>query len=75
HLHRKFAAHVQHVGGGPFTNFLVLDKCLPGRNFLQIIEIESESRPYGIQYGEEWLATTRRLELYLPTDQSKGNFW
>ena len=34
HLHTKFAALVPH-GGGRATRFLALDKCLPGRNFLQ----------------------------------------
>lgn len=34
HLHTKFAALVPH-GGGASTRFLALDKCLPGRNFLQ----------------------------------------
>lgn len=36
HLHCKFAARVQHGEDGPVTNFLALDKCLPGRKFLQV---------------------------------------
>ncbi|KAF5456849.1 hypothetical protein F2P56_026283 [Juglans regia] len=60
HLHCKFAALVQHGEGGPLTKFLALDKCLPGRPFLQILELESEPGPYEIQYDEEWLAITRR---------------
>ena len=34
HLHTKFAALVPHESGGA-TRFLALDKCLPGRSFLQ----------------------------------------
>ncbi|KAL5559621.1 hypothetical protein UlMin_035832 [Ulmus minor] len=74
HLHCKFAACVQHGDGGPVTNFLALDKCLPGRKFLQIIEIESESGPYEIQYDEEWLAITRRLNSIFPLTNARANF-
>eukprot|EP00955_Chlamydomonas_euryale_P116254 366406-Chlamydomonas_euryale.AAC.17 len=35
HLHVKFAAVVPH-GAGHATRFLALDKCLPGRDFLQV---------------------------------------
>ena len=35
HMHTKFAALVGHEGGAS-TRFLALDKCLPGRHFLQV---------------------------------------
>ncbi|KAI5462260.1 lariat debranching enzyme, C-terminal domain-containing protein [Mariannaea sp. PMI_226] len=54
------------------VRFLALDKCLPGRHFLQLCEIQptrpeasaehppSESSPrYRLQYDPEWLAITR----------------
>jgi lariat debranching enzyme len=40
HLHVKFAAAVHHDQSGTVTRFLALDKCLPRRNFLQLLRIE-----------------------------------
>ncbi|KAB1204774.1 Dynamin-related protein 3A [Morella rubra] len=74
HLHCKFAALVQHGEGVPVTKFLALDKCLPGRPFLQILEIESEPGPNEIQYDEEWLAITRRFNSIFPLTRRSTNF-
>lgn len=52
------------------THFLALDKCLPNRNFLQILSIDPINRsmattssnsdsPYQLSYDKEWLAITR----------------
>ncbi|KAF5726288.1 lariat debranching enzyme isoform X1 [Tripterygium wilfordii] len=74
HLHCKFSALVQHGDGGQVTKFLALDKCLPGRKFLQIVEIESEPGPYEIQYDEEWLAITRKFNSIFPTTNRNSNY-
>lgn len=74
HLHCKFAAVVQHGEGGPVTKFLALDKCLPGRKFLQIVDIESGPGPYEIQYDEEWLAITRKYNSIFPSTANRANF-
>ncbi|KAK4414465.1 Lariat debranching enzyme [Sesamum alatum] len=74
HLHCKFSALVQHGESGPVTKFLALDKCLPGRKFLQIVEIESEIGPYDLHYDEEWLAITRKFNPIFPGTRMRANF-
>ncbi|KAG1341871.1 lariat debranching enzyme [Cocos nucifera] len=66
HLHCKFPAIIQHGENGPVTKFLALDKCLRGRKFLQIVDIESDPGPYEIQYDEEWLAITWKFNSIFP---------
>ncbi|CAN6464445.1 unnamed protein product [Victoria cruziana] len=66
HLHCKFSAIIQREEGGPTTKFLALDKCLPGRKFLQVIDIESQGGPFELLYDEEWLAITRMCNSMFP---------
>ena len=61
------------------THFLALDKCLPGRHFLELLEIDSLSnpidadmaspieRPIKLKYDPEWLAILRAFASELET--------
>ncbi|MCO5588669.1 hypothetical protein L7F22_042628 [Adiantum nelumboides] len=65
HLHTKYAALIQH-DGEKITKFLALDKCLPRRDFLQVIDVDVEDSTPEFRYDEEWLAITRAYNPFLP---------
>ncbi|KAM8857219.1 lariat debranching enzyme [Synchiropus picturatus] len=78
HLHVKFAALKQHPpkgGAAPrVTKFLSLDKCLPYRQFLQIVDVPD--RPgcgEGLEYDPEWLAILKGTDSLQKTTPSPWN--
>ncbi|XP_066494769.1 lariat debranching enzyme [Tiliqua scincoides] len=78
HLHVKFAALMQHQANGSgqepkATKFLALDKCLPHRDFLQIIDIEHDpSAPDCLEYDAEWIAVLKATNSLVNVSP---NFW
>ncbi|CAG0897551.1 unnamed protein product [Cyprideis torosa] len=83
HLHCKFTAEVKHDDSGKSTKFLALDKCLPRRRFLDILNIDStnsDAKPISLTYDKEWLAilkntnhfmSTKAIDCFLPTASSE----
>lgn len=61
HLHVKFAAAYHH-DDGTITKFLALDKCLPNRRYLQILDIPSAGGPFKLEWDKNWLAILRLTE-------------
>ncbi|XP_071493335.1 lariat debranching enzyme A-like [Diadema antillarum] len=75
HLHVKFSALVEHRGKDgsleKTTKFLATDKCLPGRDFLQIIEIPDKTeRPFELCHDPEWLAVLQATNHLLSTSMN-----
>ncbi|SMQ53980.1 unnamed protein product [Zymoseptoria tritici ST99CH_3D7] len=69
--------HIQHPPEitNTTTHFLALDKCLPNRDFLQLVSVPEPtssqeqlppSRPFKLTYDREWLSITRAFTLTEP---------
>lgn len=59
HLHCKFSSIIPHDATDKTTKFLALDKCLPKRRFLQLLNIEADGQDLKLSYDEEWLAVLK----------------
>ena len=68
HLHCRFPAQVFHSQTGKVTNFLALDKCLPRRKYLEVIDVGEPRGPLELSYDAEWLAITKLTLPLLNTE-------
>lgn len=73
HLHCKFPAQVVHSQTGKVTNFLALDKCLPRRKYLEVIDVGEAKGPLELTYDTEWLAITKSTIPLLNTEPVHTN--
>lgn len=64
HLHVKFAAIVNYEDN-KCTKFLALDKCMPNRDFLQILSlpVPQSDKPKILAYDLEWLSILRSTDF------------
>ncbi|KAG9036934.1 hypothetical protein FRB95_007497 [Tulasnella sp. JGI-2019a] len=58
--------------GPQSTHFLALDKCLPKRSYLEVVDIEAplSHDPPKFAFDSEWLGITRATNPYLSTSHS-----
>lgn len=69
-MHVCFEAKVNHPDGAT-TDFLALDKCLPNREFMRIMDIETTTsseavdRALSIAYDEEWIGILKHAEPFM----------
>ena len=73
HMHVEFEACVKDASGNRQTEFLALDKCVPGRRHLRIVDIPDQDnadknngncRP-GLCYDREWLSVVRAMNPFM----------
>ncbi|ETW03109.1 hypothetical protein H310_05535 [Aphanomyces invadans] len=74
HMHVKFAAIVPHLPSTNTTKFLALDKCLPNRDFLQVVDIPAptEAPTVTLQVDLPWLAVLRATHHLASADRLRS---
>jgi lariat debranching enzyme len=69
HLHVKFACVYKHQDEKQsMTKFLSLDKCLPRRKFLQVIDIVARNDSRQLRLDSEWMCILKKTDRLLSVD-------
>ncbi|KAF9446167.1 DBR1-domain-containing protein [Macrolepiota fuliginosa MF-IS2] len=67
-------------GPGQVTHFLALDKCLPKRQFLEVVDVSMplsttpSTSPPVLEFDPEWLAVTRAFHPWFSTTHHQAPF-
>jgi lariat debranching enzyme len=69
HFHVKYAGVYKHTNTDRTTKFLALDKCLPGRQFLQVIDIEAKQDNKLLSLDPEWMCILKKTDHLLSVGQ------
>ena len=73
HLHVKFSSIFKHetveTNEPKITKFLSLDKCLPKRKFLQVIDIDGDENKKFLSLEPEWLCILKKTDHLLSVDK------
>ena len=73
HLHVRFKASVEWSDTAT-TEFLALDKCLPRRKYLEVIDIEPKvAGDKVLAYDPEWLTILKKTDRLLSVDRLPNN--
>lgn len=69
HLHVKFSCVYKHENSESTTKFLSLDKCLPRRRFLQVIDLEPGcAGSKSLSLDPEWLCILKKTDHLLSVE-------
>ena len=66
HMHIKFPALVTFPNSKNVTRFLALDKCLPNRDFIQVLEVAHKNDDYSLKYDLEWMSIVKANYFQTP---------
>jgi lariat debranching enzyme len=73
HLHVKFKAAIEWTDTAT-SQFLALDKCLPGRKYLEVMDIDpKEPGDKVLSYDPEWMTILRKTDRLLSIDRQPNN--
>ena len=61
HMHARFTAEVSH-NNGTSTRFLALDKCLPRRKFLEVIDFPEATADHTLKHDPYWICVLKSTE-------------